>query len=143
MIPFTKREIERAWRENKRAHTDCHNDRRTNAHRLLLFYAVECGLKAVVMKRNKKDRTDLCPEFLEAQHNINKLLDILRTGTELKLPDQLFMEPLNNNTERKFTPGDINQMWRYGGRSDKITDQDIEKQLLNIVSWIEKELRAE
>jgi hypothetical protein len=31
-------------------------------------------------------------------------------------------------------------MWRYGGRSDKITDQDIEKQLLNIVSWIEKEL---
>jgi len=139
MIPFTSREIQQAWRENKQAYTNCHNGR-TNAHRLLLFYAVECGLKAVVMKRNKKDLTDLCPEFLEAQHNINKLLDILSAGTPLKLPDQLFMKSLNNKTERKFTPGDINQMWRYGGRSDKITDQDIEKQLLNIVSWIEKEL---
>ena len=56
-ILFTDREMENAWRENRLA--SCHQPR-SNGHRLLLFYAVECGLKAILMRRQKIKRTDLC-----------------------------------------------------------------------------------
>jgi hypothetical protein len=142
-IPFTDREIEKAWRENKSASIQ---SPRSNAHRLLLFYAVECGLKALLMRRQQKNRSDLCPAISECQHDINKLLDSLRAGVYLKLPAQLSMKPIKGkggNEERKFTPGDINQMWRYGGCSTlvDVTDQDLEKKLLEIVNWIDGELK--
>jgi hypothetical protein len=142
-IPFTDREMEKAWRENKDA---SHKMPRTNAHRLLLFYAVECGLKSLVMRRQDKNRTDLCTDISECQHDVNKLLDCLRAGQDLKLPAQLSMKPIkgkNGNDERKFTPGDVNQMWRYGGCCEVtgITDHNLEKKLLEIVQWIDGELR--
>jgi hypothetical protein len=74
-ITFTDREMQRAWRENFSASHN-HNRVRTNAHRLLLFYAVECGLKAVLMKRKKVSRTDLYPEILKKGHDINGLLEM-------------------------------------------------------------------
>lgn len=145
MIPFTDRELQRAWRDNKSAYqvTNC-----TNAHRLLLFYAVECGLKAVIMKQRKVNRTNLCPAIGEAQHNINRLLDFLNTVQSLKLPEQLQMTPIrdnrnrNNPEERKVQIGQINQMWRYGGCSavKEMNDNDLEQKLWKISQWIEQEL---
>jgi hypothetical protein len=142
-IPFTDREIEKAWRENKSASD---KTARSNAHRLLLFYAVECGLKAILMRRQGKNRSDLCTDISECQHDVNKLLDCLSAHKDLRLPAQLSMKPIkgkNGNDERKFTPGDVNQMWRYGGCCEAIgiTDQDLEKKLLEIVNWIDGELR--
>ena len=138
MIPFTDREIRKAWRQNKTAYENV--QQKTNAHRLLLFYSVECGLKAVIMKRQSKNRTDLCQELGESQHNINKLLDCLRAGKRLKIPDQLRMKPLQQNEERKFTAGEINQMWRYGGTSHNMNDNELEQKLVDILTWIEGEL---
>lgn len=145
-IPFTDREIEKAWRENWLA--SCKTPR-NNAHRLLLFYAVECGLKAVLIRRKKPqtNRTDLCTDIDMCQHDINKLLDCLYAGEDLKLPPQLSMKPIKGKSgkdeERKFTPGEVNQMWRYGGCCSLpgTTDQDIENKLLAIVKWIDGELK--
>lgn len=137
MICFTDRELQNACRQNKKA---AQVEKLTNAHRLLLFYAVECGLKAVLLKRQRRDRTDLCTDLTDIQHNINKLLDRLGAGGGLKLPDQLGMKPLKKNEERKFSCGEINQMWRYGGYCETIEDSELEKKLLNILNWIEQEL---
>ena len=139
VIPFTDRELQKAWRENQRA---AKVKTITNAHRLLLFYSVECGLKAVLLKRQSKDCTDSCPELAEVQHDINKLLDKLRAGENLKLPSQLSMNPLKKNQERKFSCAEINQMWRYGGCCDNIKDNELEKKLLDILSWIAQELQG-
>ncbi|REJ48524.1 MAG: hypothetical protein DWQ53_05715 [Microcystis flos-aquae DF17] len=138
VIPFTDIELQKAWRENQGA---AKVETRTNAHRLLLFYSVECGLKAVLLKRQSKDCTDSCPELREVRHDINKLLDKLAAGEKLKLPSQLSMNPLENNQERKlknnqerkFSCGEINQMWRYGGCCDNIKDSELEKKLLDIL----------
>jgi len=93
-IPFSAREMQKAWRDNKSA---ADKNPRTNAHRLLLFYAVECGLKAILMKRQSKNCTDECEEIWQAKHNINKLLDCLATGAYLRLPSQLIMKPIRRN----------------------------------------------
>lgn len=141
-IAFTEREMQKAWRDNKSA---ADKTPRTNAHRLLLFYAVECGLKAILMKRQYKECSDECDDILKAKHNINKLLDFLNSGGRLKLPSELTMKPIkrkNSKTEeRKLTPGEINQMWRYGGCCTTINDDEVEKKLAQIAVWIEGELK--
>ncbi|MDB9316105.1 MULTISPECIES: hypothetical protein [Cyanophyceae] len=158
-IPFTQREMARAWRDHLSAYEKSQQIPRTNAHRLLLFYAVECGLKVILMKRkeSKGHRTDLCTEIVECQHNINKLLDYLKAGVSLNLPD-IFMEEIsvtnnykknNPKNERKINSGQINQMWRYGAKVISIVDQekqaqsndeDIEKKLVAISQWIKGEI---
>jgi len=144
VIPFTDREIENAWRQNRLAAEKA--VQRSNAHRLLLFYAVECGLEAILMRRQKRHRTDLCTDIYQAQHNVNQLLDCLSAQKDLRLPSQLSMKPIKVNNvkqdERKFTPSEVNQMWRYGGCcSAGTTDQDIENKLIEILKWIDGELK--
>ncbi len=145
-IIFTDREMQRAWRENFKASK---SNPRTNAHRLLLFYSIECGLKAILMKRRSATCTDACPEIVEAQHNINRLLDCLSAGQSLKLPDTLHLRPIKiqgTQTDRNLDPGRINQVWRYGGQiqrgnhSSATNDDSIEQQLSNIAAWIQREL---
>ncbi|YAF95008.1 MAG: hypothetical protein AB3A66_20855 [Nodularia sp. CChRGM 3473] len=145
-IPFTDREMERAWLDNLSAYQNSQQIPRTNAHRLLLFYAVECGLKVILMKRKQHKSTDLCTEIAECQHNINKLLDCLGAGGSLNLPEifiQEISDKRNNKKARKLDSGQINQMWRYGGKVVSIgtqkkhaSDEDIEKKLLAILNWI-------
>jgi hypothetical protein len=48
---------------------------------------------------------------------------------------------LKNNQERKFSCGEINQMWRYGGCCENIKDGELERKLLDILSWIAQELQ--
>ena len=143
--------MQRAWQANLQASMYVS---RSNAHRLLLFYAIECGLKAILMKRRSVTCTSDCTEINDAQHNINRMLDVLSAGQSLKLPNLFKMSPIRNKgmiQERKLDPGKINQMWRYGGKSLNIvdangqmislTDDLLEDHLIKISNWIEKELR--
>lgn len=148
-IPFTDREVERAWRDNLSASG---RTGRSNALRLLLFYAVECGLKAILMKRcgRRNRRTDDFQEIGAAQHDTNKLLDSLSVDGRLRLPRKIQMCDLldarNNKERRELKTGQINQMWRYGGRSvcdvtGAVTDDILENKLLQISEWIKRELK--
>jgi hypothetical protein len=151
-IPFTNREMQRAWRENLIASAAFIQVKRNNAHRLLLFYAIECGLKSVLMKRKSVTCTNHCDEIGEAQHDINKLLDALGAGNKLKLPSQLNMTAIKDKSskdERKLESGKINQMWRYGGKIEETVDRDgtivksdadLEQYLIKISDWIKQEL---
>ena len=144
-VEFTHREMERAWRTNLDASK--HNAR-TNAHRLLLFYAVECGLKAVLMRRESATCTNDCEGISAAQHDINKLLDNLNAGRRLKLPILVRMTPVKNKAikqSRQVQCGQFNQMWRYGGFVDASyetshSDKSLEDKLVNIANWIRQEL---
>ncbi|EFA73474.1 hypothetical protein CRD_01283 [Raphidiopsis brookii D9] len=154
-IIFTQREMQKAWRNHffayKTATSICKNN--NNAHRLNLFYAVECGLKAVLMRRQRQNRTDLCQDITECQHDINKLLDRVHAGQLLKLPKISISEIVDtkgNPIDRKINSGQINQVWRYGAEVIKIveddriqdaTDGDIENRLLKISKWIQTELK--
>jgi hypothetical protein len=149
-VLFTDREMQRAWQSNLKASIQ---DTRSNSHRLLLFYAVECGLKAVLMKRGSVTCTRYCKEINKCQHDINKLLDALGAGQKLKLPSRFNMNSINergSKQERKLDPGKINQMWRYGGKvidaidesgnSVSLTDEHLEERLTEISRWIQREL---
>lgn len=143
MIQFTLREIQKAWRENLSA-SACKTPR-TNPHRLLLFYAVECGLKAILMRRQQKDCTDA--SIAEFGHDINKLLDALGARGSLRLPTQIRLKDIKiqgSSHQRSLTSEQINQLWRYGHsfqNSSQIQDKDLESTLFQIAEWIKGELR--
>jgi hypothetical protein len=145
-VNFTDREMQRAWKNNLKASEHSLCDKDNNAYRLLLFYAIECGLKAVLMKR----RSATCTEELfsravtRANHNINNLLDDLTAGSSLKLPKQLKINSIRvqgKEVARSIDVEQINQVWRYGGCfippssnsvSEIIKDDDLEKKLMRI-----------
>ncbi len=141
MIIFTRREIEKAWRNNLSVYDN--GLKKTNAHRLMLFYAVECGLKAAIMRRKTKEITD--HTITEIGHNINKLLHELRVS-HLNLPRQIKLQDIQGQLgqqQRNCQSEEINQIWRYGhlfNKKQDTTDYDLEKKLLKIVEWIEQEL---
>jgi hypothetical protein len=142
VISFTDREMKRAWESNLSAFSSLSLP--TNSHRLLLFYAVECGLKTLLMKQRQVNSSDQVEEILSSKHDLNKLLDHLKAGSALRLPRHIQLSNIRvqgKETERKVSSGEINQMWRYGGSSYKTySDQDIEKALLEIVKWIQEQL---
>lgn len=139
MIQFTRRELERAWRSATVAACFSH---RTNAHRLLLFYAIECGLKAVHLKRKNINLLDSVTASI-FKHDLNRILDHANVAKALRLPDQLSLPALKSpSTPRHCKVGELNQVWRYGGCLEPpFDDYHVEIRLEEIHKWIQKELQ--
>ena len=147
MIPFSRRELRSAWVD---AYEASKSARRTNAHRLLLFYAAECGLKAAFLKRQSKEVMEgpiLDPASEQAvQHDLNKLLDLLNAGARHKIPAPLSLPRLRGqgNVEivRSCQSGQLNQAWRYGGRLENPhSDVSVEAALEGLHEWLQGELK--
>ena len=140
MIPFTRRELRKAF---KGAGLLSKAPRRSNAHRLLLFYAVECGLKAAYMKQSNieifdKDTTN------PIKHDLNKLMIMLRMNSDYLLANRITLCEIRRDPKEMLTReckcGEINQIWRYGGIAMNPTDEELEFKLEKIYAWVEKEL---
>lgn len=111
------------------------------SHRLLLFYAVECGLKVLMLKKIKGTTTESFMKHRELKdrlngkngHNIKYMLRFLGYG-QFNLPN---MRCLN---EANAMPSEYNQIWRYGIQIMKDQEDDIEKTLFEITEWIERRI---
>jgi len=51
MIPARRRELEKAFRKHLHAFRSVNKQQRNISYKLLLFYAVECGLKVLILKK--------------------------------------------------------------------------------------------
>lgn len=142
-IPFTERELMRAWRSLAALSTPVAGTPRTNPHRLLLFYAVECGLKVIWLKRRRSALFN-SEDIQQTGHDLRQLLKDLKVGGGLELPQSLRLSPVKQggtNSPRTGDIGTLHQVWRYGGECIAPTDQTYEGQLLKILAWIQGELK--
>lgn len=142
-IPFTDRELRRAWRELSAIASPPAGATRKNPHRLLLFYAVECGLKAVWLKDQNRTLFDHA-DIDKTGHNLRGILKDLKVGADLSLPENLRLRPVTRNGTELPRHGDVSilhQAWRYGGECVSPIDQDCEVQLQKVASWIEGKLK--
>lgn len=143
-IPFSDRELKRAWRELSEIATLPAGGERKNPHRLLLFYAVECGLKAVWLKR--QNRTLFEQEDIDKTgHDLRKVLKDLNIGSSLSLPEDISLGPAKRDNHQSLPRNGkisiLHQAWRYGGKCKTPNDQDCEVQLLKVLDWIKGELK--
>lgn len=68
MLSVTRREFERAYR----AHLAKCAVVGGTSERLLLFYAVECGLKALVLQSRKADDSSKLPSGFQIGHDLRE-----------------------------------------------------------------------
>lgn len=138
-LPFTDQELSRAWRNLRRT---ANAEKRNNTHRLLLFYAIECGLKAVWLKRQSKTLFDGAA-IDRFGHDLSKIVTDLRLGHTLNLlPASVQLSAVNSGQIPRAGGLDaIHQVWRYGGQLSVPTDEEMETRLENMAQWIAKELQ--
>lgn len=142
-IPFTLRELRRAWKNLRIASSQLP---RTNAHRLLLVYSIECGLKAVWLK-NECRSLFVAADIQRTGHDLNNILKQLRMGMILPLSfdlNEVKDERKKSVARRQCSIDALHQAWRYGGElvSPPMNDDAMEKKLEAVQLLIEKELSS-
>jgi hypothetical protein len=142
-IPFTLRELQRAWKALRLASSQIP---RTNAHRLLLIYSVECGLKAVWLRRESRTLF-VASDIQRTGHDLNEVIKQLRMGVVLPV----FFDLSDAKDERKSPVlrrhcriDALHQAWRYGAElaSPAVDDSVMEEKLEAVQRLIEKELSS-
>lgn len=141
MIPVTDRELSNAWR----SHLQVASGGASISHRLLLFYAVECGLKSLLLRRLGRTHSEACQEIINAGHSVNGLLDVLKAGAGLRInPSTIKLRRIvidGKDCARAGSHSQINEIWRYGMTAVDPNDEHLEKQLIRISKWIQEQVR--
>ncbi len=107
---------------------------------LLLFYAVECGLKAAWMQRNNCRNTAAINELLSSKGH-----DLMYWVGELRLSKALAGGPRSFRLRRDASSNDISlshQAWRYGAEMVQTDENAVLAWLTSLGDWIAKELTA-
>lgn len=142
-IPFTLRELKNAW---VNLHAASQQRPRDNAHRLLLVYAVECGLKAMWLKQENRTLF-VAEDVARTGHELNDVIKQLRLRavfpTVFHLSD-VKDERRNPIARRPYRMDTLHQAWRYGGElvSPPVDDAAVEVALEQINRLIEKGLAS-
>lgn len=109
------------------------------SERLLLFYAVENGLKFVILKRLKRNSSKEVENITDVKvffkgstgHDIDRMLKYLKSPSYLYLKQKA--DHLNSS--------DLHLYWRYGVELPSPTiEKELEKKLREISQWIEGEI---
>jgi hypothetical protein len=142
-IPFNQRELRNAWRG---LYLASKKSPRSNAHRLLLVYAVECGLKAMWMKQENRTLFD-SDAINRTGHDLNEVIKYLRLSIKISPNFELcdVRDDRRNIVNRKLNHIDsLHQAWRYGGQlvTPPIDDIAMESELEQVNKLIEKELKS-
>ena len=141
-IPFTDRELRYAWRSLYQASAQ---HPRSNPHRLLLLYAIECGLKALWLKRAGRTLFE-ATDIGQTGHDLKKIICYLHWN--LSLPDRFHLPDVldarrNPVARRHNALENLHQAWRYGGQLEAPDDDaKLETELEKIHLQITKELRS-
>lgn len=137
MIDVSKQEFEASFKKHFGVYNNgnCTN----NSRRLLLFYAVECGLKSLIMKKEKAFMfSKLSQEAKSCKHNLKALLKLLDQEENYRNLKAI----RTSHKKEEVTCGHYNEFWRYGvGCSEEDlkngTEDLIEQELVKIAKWIE------
>jgi len=116
--------------------------KKSATHRMVLFYAVECRLKAnglALYKNDKKGYLKLYDNYLTKGHKVDKLFDILEI--EMKMPKS---KGIGTCPKAKLErDGYVNieyvhACWRYGVQIENNSDSLIVKWLKNVYHFFKK-----
>jgi len=122
------------------AHLGVAHGRNGSSYYLLLFYAVECGLKGIWLKRRNLQRTDqIGDDTLLRQDGHN----LLRWIKELRLPARLVGSRTHFHLASGGTAevGNAHQAWRYGTRMHDGDEQALVAWLHSLCTWVREEMR--
>ena len=106
--------MENAFRSHKGA-WEAYKRNPNHTYKMVLFYAVECGLKSYYMRKyrliSSSDAADNAKSASAFSHNLNELSSKLNIA--VRLPD------LNENATGPVPALHLHTAWRYGKKLDE------------------------
>lgn len=134
-IPVGFSELRKAFRRHAQVAGNANN----SSHYLLLFYAVECGLKSVYLRRHKLMKIEnITDERLRSWgHDLRLWVKELRLSAQLAGPSPSFHLKKDRTTVWQIKQA--HQAWRYGALIDPKDEKILINWLKKINDWIQKE----
>lgn len=121
------------------AHRNAIGDGKSISDRLLLFYAVECGLKSIWLKQNNLFKINQIDKKLLSKYGHN--LD--RWAKELKIDGIIIRNTPKFRLARGGSSLDIekaHQAWRYGIRMRSEDEKVVVEWLETVCDWIKENI---
>lgn len=113
------------------------------SHSLLLFYAVECGLKFVIMKSGNIESSRVLEDrgeqwMIRDGHNLVLLAS--RAGWHWRVGDSVLVSSARGGGRSNHHIKDVHLMWRYGVNVDSTSEQALISHMEELVLWLEEEM---
>ena len=136
-INITRREFLNSYRNHYRLYCTTAAAESPKTRRLILFYAVECGLKSLIMKQTGNNTFQQLEQY--CQTNPGKKItghDIRAMIREVNPQDAFILRDIRlKNGGGSVPPNRYNELWRYGPEvEDSIQEEDAEKILVKIAN---------
>lgn len=139
MVHVTLKDMERAFRQHQQVF-ESPGKALNNTHRMVLFYAVECGLKAYFMKkkdiRSTNPRSHLTENVLDFKHDLNGLL----TKLNINFTVPLTVPCAQSMDNRQIESTELHEAWRYGKELDKQKETKCVESLTRILNELKAKL---
>ncbi|MGE5528356.1 MAG: hypothetical protein ACM3X6_04340 [Patescibacteria group bacterium] len=142
MIDVKRHELEAAFRKNWKAYDEAAE--KGSPHRLILFYAVECGLKVYIMRKNPRLKTTA--DFAEVEdlaqlrqtHDINLLL--AKAGYRIATVKSIrYRAPGWPRLYSLAYAHQVHELWRYSVEANDENMQEVVHRLEEIAAWLQGE----
>ncbi|GHV89493.1 hypothetical protein AGMMS50267_18530 [Spirochaetia bacterium] len=129
----TKNELKHAFQKHYSLYKELVPNSHQMTRRLVLFYTVETGLKYYLLGIIRKSNTDELQEYYDGiGHDINRMLKYANCG------GQFTLKCFSTSTSQSVAPNRLHEMWRYGIKAQKSSDDGAAEKVLNdIASWLE------
>ncbi len=130
MLRASQRELLKVYRQHKVLCGGCNSA----SFRLLLTYAVECGLKVLLMNYYKATEYSSLPSEAQIGHDIRAALKHLRSGATVRV----VRTQHGQGSQEDVHPVNLHQAFRYGvpiSLTAEVTD-DLKK----VIAWIDTRL---
>lgn len=130
------RELGKAFRK----HIDLFENGKTSSHFLLLFYAVECGLKYLYLRENRLRDTGQIQDNALTRDSECSGHDLGRWAKAVKVPAQQgCISYIRRNNER-LSICKAHQAWRYGAVINRDDEDKIVELLTNMKEIIKERI---
>jgi len=142
MIHVSQKNLDKSYKHLKQESQK--NTANGNAKLLLFVYAIECGLKSLLLKKKHIKDTYKFVQLMRSEgekslnHDLRLLLTKLDSG--LRLPENIQFKTRSSSSET-VPLSDLHQALRYGGTfSDPEEKNRLEIKLNHIDSWLQEAL---
>lgn len=128
----------------KAFHKHCNTAKtgKSSSHYLLLFYAVECGLKSKYLAQNGwRSTSEIIDPKLKQSHDLKKFAQAVKAPASIIGYEYPVFQLKKDTSKMGHQVKDIHQVWRYGIKLNKNRDEEaIVRWLNNLKEWLEEEI---
>ena len=133
--------LQQAWKAHKRG--DRLDGLAEASSRLLFFYAIECGLKYLLLRERKRTRCPPAGQGLFYEHDLTRILHALGATAAAVGQPPTHLRLVLKAGRKNYAPSlDVLFAWRYGVEIDAQNAQAIMIWLRRVDDFIAKRMRT-